>query len=563
MRKEKMIMKTNKYIVLLLSVVLAFGACSESYLEQPPDGSVLTQAQYNQLSNTLEGSVRGVYSMLYAVSDHDLFGQRSIDLSTDLLSGDVALTAYSYGWYYVDEQGQTATSRTGYVWSFYYQMMRNINKVVASVNTQGDILKRIAENGLPNTIDAKNEVCYTIVDGDTLATFTATEAAIAGYYAQALTVRGYIYSQLTQLYSATTKVLGSTWKEEEVFPIYNENNFEEAQPLATLEEAYQQVETDLTTAISYFDAFGELLVRVSKLNVDANVARGILAYSYLNKAAPSLPSASSDYTKALKYAAEVIETNEYQVIPNEDVLTNGFNSLDDKSWIWGQDVVIETAGGLASFFGQVDIHSYSYAWAGDVKAIDENLYNEIPEYDIRKKWFNDGSKNPQFKLAPDGKFFSAKNPTSTKDEDLDREWLSDNVFMRIESMYLIAAEASYRLKEYDQSIDYLRGVTDQRVDTTATAASEYATYLSGLSGIKLLQAIEYNWRVEMWGEGYALQTLRRLSSETITDPKGRKRGANHSYEAGSSIDGSASKFIFPIPSSETSYNPHYGTKLPL
>ena len=83
-----------------------------------------------------------------------------------------------------------------------------------------------------------------------------------------------------------------------------------------------------------------------------------------------------------------------------------------------------------------------------------------------------------------------------------------------------------------------------------------------MSGITLLQAIEYNWRVEMWGEGYALQTLRRLSSETVTDPNGRKRGANHSYESGSAIDGSAGKFVFQIPSSETSYNPHYGTKLP-
>ena len=94
----------------------------------------LTQAQYEQLDNTMEGSVRGIYSMLYTVSDHDLFGQRSIDLSTDLLSGDIALTAYTYGWFYTDEQGQTAAARTGYVWNFYYGMLRNINNVINIFN---------------------------------------------------------------------------------------------------------------------------------------------------------------------------------------------------------------------------------------------------------------------------------------------------------------------------------------------------------------------------------------------------------------------------------------------
>jgi hypothetical protein len=230
--------------------------------------------------------------------------------------------------------------------------------------------------------------------------------------------------------------------------------------------------------------------------------------------------------------------------------------------MWGQDVTTETAGGLASFFGQVDIHSYSYAWAGDTKVIDENLYKEIPAYDIRQKWFNDGSKNATFKYCPDGKFFSAKNPTSTLDKDIDREWLSDNVFMRIESMYLIAAEASYRLQDYDSAIDYLCSITNERVDTTATAAAEYANYVAGLDATNLLAQIEYNWRVEMWGEGYALQTFRRLSPETVADVDGRKRGGNHASDAGSAMDATASKFTFQIPSSETSYNPHYGTKLP-
>ena len=558
-----MIMKTkNNIVAKVLMLALVFTSCTGNFLEQPPYGSTLTQAQYDQLSNTMEYSVRGIYSMLYTYGGHDVFGQRSIDLATDMLCGDIALTAYTYGWFYSDEQGQTATSRTSYVWSYYYGMLRNINKVINTINAQGDITTRIAQHGLPNTYNEKAETYYTIDGTDTLATFTATEAEIACFYAQALTMRGYCYSNLTKLYAPTNSQLRGAWEDEVVCPIYNENNLEEAQALATLKVAYSQVESDLTLAISYFDAFESTYTRTSKLSVDGSVARGLLAYSYLNKAVPTLPSGRSNYENALRYAKEVIESGDYALIPNDKALTTGFNSVNDNSWMWGQDVTTETATGLGSFFGQVDIHSYSYAWAGDTKVIDENLYKEIPEYDIRKKWFNDGSKNATFKLCPDGKFFSAKNPSSTADADLDREWLSDNVFMRIESMYLIAAEASYRMQDYAGAIDYLRAITDQRVDTTATAATEYAAYVSSLDASNLLAQIEYNWRVEMWGEGYGLQTFRRLSPETVNDVDGRKRGGNHAYDAGSAMDATASKFTFQIPSSETSYNPHYGKELP-
>ena len=562
-------MKTRNNIIALVLMVFAASSCSQSFLEQPPYGSTLTQAQYEQMDNALETSMRGVYSMLYnkISTSHDEFGKRGIDLATDMLSGDIALTSYSYGWFYVDEQGQTATSRTSYVWTYYYKMLRNINKVIAVVGTQSDLTKRIAEYGLPTAYNEKKEAYYVIVGTDTVATYNLADADIAGYYAQALTMRGYIYSNLINLYAPTNAQMGTVWEEEVVCPIYNENNLEDAQPVASLKEVYQQVESDLTLAISYFDAFADTYMRTSKLVVDADVARGFLAYSYLNKALPNSTGyySADNYNKAITYAKQVIDSKNYSVIRNEEVLTTGFNNVNDNSWMWGQDVTTETASGLASFFGQVDIHSYSYAWAGDTKVIDENLYKHMTDslsFDIRIKWFNDGTKNSSFKLCPDGKFFSAKNPTSTADSDLDREWLSDNVYMRIESMYLIAAEASYRLGKYDEALSYLRGITDQRVDPAEGAAAKYEAYIAKLAANskELLMAIEDNWRIELWGEGYGLQTFRRLSAETTVD--GRKRGGNHASEAGAKMDATAAKFVFRIPSSETSYNPHYGTELP-
>lgn len=547
--------------IIAVAAIVALSSCADSFLNREPHGSTITQTQYEKLDNTLAGSMRGIYALMYTNSstDHDVFGRRAIDLYTDLLSGDMALTSYSYGWFYTDERGMTSTSRTGTVWSYYYKMLHNTNTVLRIIANQSEVTKKVAEYGLPNTYDASSGLLYVINGKDTLYTYTENEVLEAGYYAQALTMRGYVLTGLVPLYTYTTAQLNGDLKNTKAFPVYTESNMDNSQGYSALSEVYTQLESDLTTAIDYFGAFGQALTRASKLEPNIDVARGLLAYSYLNKANPNASSSSdayrTAYTNALKYAKDVIESGTYSVLPNKEIWTNGFNNVNSTCWIWGQDVTTETASGLASFFGQVDIHTYSYAWAGDTKAIDENLYNAIPDFDARKRWFNDGMALAKFKYCPDKKFFSAKCPTSTKQDDIDREWLSDNVFMRVEAMYLIAAEAEYRLGEYDQAKSYLQGIMDQRVDTASTAAAEYATYMSGLNNTNLLSAIEYNWRVELWGEGYGLQTFRRLSPETAADTK-RRRGSNHASEAGSEIDATAAKFTFAIPSSETSYNPN-------
>ncbi len=549
--------------ILVLAGALALSSCASSFLNREPNGSTVTQQQYEKLDNTLEGSMRGIYALMYDMnsSDHDAFGKRAIDMYGDLLCGDMALTSYSYGWFYTDERGMTYTSRTGTVWAYYYKMLHNINSVLAVVNTQSEVVSKVAELGLPNAYTKANLPC--VIDAttkDTLYTYTENEVKEAGYYAQALTMRGYVYSCLLQLYTSTTSQLNGNY-ETLCFPVYDVITMDKSQPLSKISDVYAKLEGDLETAILYFDAFAANSSRTSKLEANVDVASGILAYSYLNKGWPqgnkSGNAYKEAYTNALTYAEKVINSGSYSVLPNNDVWTNGFNDVNSSNWIWGQDVTTETASGLQSFFGQVDVHTYSYAWAGDTKAIDENLYKAMGEYDARRRWFSDGADGYKaaFKYAPVRKFFSSKCPISTAQDDIDREWLSDNVFMRIEAMYLIAAEAEYRLGDYDKAKIYLTEVTSQRIDTAATAAAEYTAFEDGLNQSNLLAAIELNWRVELWGEGYGLMTLRRLANETSGDNK-RKRGSNHCSDAGSEIDASAAKFIYQIPSSETSYNPN-------
>jgi len=551
-------MNNNKLFFILL-IVGFLASCSEAYIDREPAGGVIRQDQYEQLNSTVDATMRGVYSLLYKYSGHDSFGERSADMYGDILCGDMALTAYAYGWFYCDENGESNTDRSGYLWGHYYTMLHNVNCLINLINVQSDVVERISKNGTPNIYNTRASKFYTIQGSDTLATFTETEARIAGVYAQALTIRGYIIQQLLFYYCFTTEQAlhhsggKYTWDNYPTFPLYTEKTVDTNLGYAHLRDTYAQEESDLLTAIDYFTAFAPVLTRANKLAVDASIARAFLAYSYLNKADSEASPSSDDYkipyTEALRLAEEIIASGQYTLLPQSRVLTSGFNDINESSWMWGQTVTTETATGLGSFFGQVDIHSYSYAWAGDTKVIDKNLYNQIYSWDIRRLWFNDGVQNSTFLLCPDKKFFSASCPTSTKAEDIDREWLSDNVYMRYESIYLIAAEAAYRLGQYDKAKSYLTAITDIRInENNLTAAADYATWKGDLTSANLLSAIIYNWRIELWGEGYGLQTFRRLT-------KAVRRGANHLCNPGKEEEYDNGNYLIIIPSNEYLYNP--------
>ena len=175
-----------KHILMAFSAVVALASCSDDYLNRYPDGNTISADQYNQLSleTRLAGTMRGVYSMIYTdgSSSHDVFGQRSIDLWGDILCGDIAVTNKTYGWLYQDEQMRTVTGRTGYIWSFYYKMIRNLNTAVRDISASCNIRDSIATFGYPS----ESEHAYTEDDVDSLRKAMADideEAVEDGFWA--------------------------------------------------------------------------------------------------------------------------------------------------------------------------------------------------------------------------------------------------------------------------------------------------------------------------------------------------------------------------------------------
>lgn len=533
-------MKKHLYIFVAVAAML-LQSCAAGWLEQYPEGGSITEKQFKDMENALEGSVLGIYSSMYQYGAHDVFGQRSIDMYGDFTCGDMAMSTRNYGWFADDDMGQSY-SRRAYLWSYYYDIVHQCNMSLNAFDEKVDKAKK------------------------TDSTFIMDHSALFYYYAEILGMRGWAYANLQKWFCYTRSYIAGHGYDDTYLsiPLYTEEvtlaDTTLGNPLSSVKDVYARIEDDLTTAIYYFDLLeGNGIRRSLKQEMCGDVARLTLAYNYLN---------GEEYDKAAAMADEFISKTTYTILPRAELNTTGFANINSNNWVWGQDVNVQTTTSLASFFGQCDIYSYSYAWAGDVKGIDENLLKELTDkhkWDARTLWFNQtytigGIKGCQY--APDGKFYSPSVQSKVgytrkaKSTELDRDWLCDHVFMRTELAYLIAAEAYYRLAAYGdasamkKAIDRLTAITDER--KLDGQESEYSTWKASLSSEATLRAeIKYNWRIELWGEGFALQTARRFDEKVTL-------GNNH-LRAEKDFEPNGNNWIykttFEIPSSEQYYNP--------
>lgn len=540
----------KKYFsILAIAIALVISSCSSNWLSQEPGGSTITEDQYQNMEDVLRGTLLGIYSSMYTYGgDHDVFGKRAIDMYGDFTCGDMALATFSYGWFQTDEMFQSYTRRA-YLWSYYYDIIRLCNKAI-------------------NAVDAQLKKQYTEEEIDKLdPKFIKENSELFFYYGEILAMRGWCYAELQKWFCYTPAQIegaGSTLDDFISLPIYTEevtvDDNSNGAPMSSAADVYLQAEEDLSMGILYLEMLEkEGMIRTMKQEINSDVARLILAYSYLNK---------GDYTKAAKYAEDFINNTSCTLLPNAEVLTTGFADVNSNDWVWGQDVTVESTTSLASFFGQVDIFSYSYAWAGDVKGIDKNLYEDITgnsegkvghPWDIRGFWFNNiyTATKKQYQYAPDGKFYSPKVKQANgykkapKSTEIDRDWLCDNVYMRTELGYMIAAEAYCRMDQDAEAIHYLTEITSKRIIDGKD--SEYSTWAASLSDhATLLEEIRYNWRVEFWGEGFGLQTMRRFG-QTVQLGENHKR-SNKTIDP--NADANLRRITFEVPSGEQYYNPY-------
>lgn len=485
--------------IFALTFILVGIGCGSDFLEKSPTNVInVDDVGFSGDKNPaiFDATLTGIYTMTFTTGTggdggHDDFGQKGYDIFTDMLSSDLALAVSTYGWYSTFTQYLNTvdyTSNDNYMpWRYYYRVIRSANLVIKAAGGNDAVL---------STPEAK----YAM--------------------GQAKAMRAYAYFYLTQLfineYNPTSKVL----------PIYDNPDVPN-QPQSTTEEVYNFIIKDFTEAIALMNGFN----RAGKFQMNQNVARGYLAYTY---AAMGTTAANA---MAKQLAEDVINSGEFTMMSAAE-MTGGFNDIATSGWMWGIDLTGDTGLGLVSWWGQMDVYTYSYQWAGDRKAIDQGLFDQISANDVRKaQFFNNPASG--YHLIPWNKFYHPGKSIGGQ-----RTVTTDYVYMRVSEMYLMAAEMAAKSGDDAGARTRLKQLLAQRFAN----AADYA-YVDALSGQALVDEIYLQTRIEFFAEGKSYLAMKRNAATTV-------RGTNHLSHVGTAIPYNDDRLTYEIPQQEVQNNPH-------
>ncbi|HEY3387882.1 MAG TPA: RagB/SusD family nutrient uptake outer membrane protein, partial [Saprospiraceae bacterium] len=377
-------------------------------------------------------------------------------------------------------------------WRYYYRIIRSANTVIDGLGGQ-DAVPTLDENK------------YVM--------------------GQAKAMRAHSYFYLTQLFAIQYEA------DKEILPIYT-NTQQKNQPKSKASDVYALMVKDLEDAITLMNGY----VRPSKTEVDANIAKVILAYVLASR------NEGTDMATAKTLTNEVITAGGYTLCSVNDLIgdplnfagTGGFNNIATPSWMWGADLTSDQGLDLVSWWGQMDYYTYSYQWAGDRKVIDNGLFASIPAADVRKSQFDTSDPNVPGTLMPYRKFY---DPARTAGGQ--RFILTDYLYMRIEEVYLLCADAAARSGDEALARTRLKEMLANRIPDTS--------YIDGLSGDALKNEIYLQTRIELWGEGKAYLAMKRNKYNV-------QRGSNWAFSPGITINYDDTRLTFSVPQSEIQNN---------
>lgn len=528
----------NRYFVALLgSAMLLTTSCSD--LDTNPSGSTMSDGQLNEVlaqdPSKLKSEVSGMYANMieygaitqwYGTGQprHYDFGYASTMMMMDASGQDEPSQVSGYNWYnkplrFVD---RTANSETTYfIWNQCYKNIKVANDVLKSVDLEN--LSDVAKS----------------------------------YVGQAYAMRAFEYFTLIQIYQFSYK----GHEDAAGVPIVTEKTAEaEANnnPRAAVKDVYKQIMDDLNTAIDYLTDS-----RSAKSEINRQVAYGLRAR--VNLVMQNWSDAAADAQKAAEG---------YTPLSKDAAAAPGFNDVSASNWIWGnivdesndivQSGILNFPSMMCSFTG----NGYSPTYA--CRMINSKLWKEIPATDVRKGWWIDENLNspivnPKYVVHQededeDGnvvKYLAVYNQTGDEVADITEPYTNvkfgayknqygnelnacDIPLMRVEEMILIQAEATAmggNVEEGKRILEnFVRTYRDPSYTCNATTAE----------GVQ--DAVWFQRRVELWGEGFSFTDLLRLKKPLD------RTGANYEVSVRFKLPAESPIFLYLIPEDEENHN---------
>lgn len=489
-----------------------FSACQDMDLHY--QGSSVDEEQMVEaveaIPSRVNSSVSGMYSVLNTPYTFfgatqgraDDFGYPCVALGQDLNSGDMVNEVSGYDWFSpaLEWSDRTPTYANPQIrLGLFYKVIYAANDALGSMPT-GEI-----EN-----------------------------ADLRSKRGQALAIRAWSYLSLAPYFQF--KYVGNEDKPS-VPLVIGAGEDARNNPRAPLSDLYAQIMKDLDQAIADLQGYK----RENKGIIDERVAYGFRARAnmYMEKwaeAAKDADSALVDYTPAT--AAEI------------KAGTPGFYNASDHNWMWALLMPQELIGDeLASWPSQLGSFSGSayVAYAGIYRSINKILYDLIPADDVRKGWWLDEAKTSPY-LEGLSWYDQAEDITYTGQDIVgaaisnvkepmcayanvkfgqrsgvgspynDGDWC----MMRAEEMIFIKAEATAMAGNLEAGKTVLENFvkTNRQPSYTCSAATAE----------ELQNAVWFQRRIELWGEGFAMSDVMRLGKNVVRVVEGKTTNYPEEYQ---------------------------------
>lgn len=463
-------MKKHISKITLLIAIFAFTACSEEFLEEPAPAGAVTEEVVFSTRTGVEAYISGIHRRAraqFAATDTEGIG--SIYFARDIKGNDLIHNSSWWSFDYAQDNREPTYRRTVFTWEFPYFMINQLNTLI---------------NGI--------EASEALSDED--------KEELKG---QGLALRAFYYFQLALEFQHTYTYDPSL----PAPPIYTELSLE-GHPMTTMEEMYNFIISDLTTAIE-----GLSESRLDKSYINKSVAQGILARVYLT---------THNYAGAeeMAHAAWTAYGSTVDAALAPESYNDGFDDMSNPEWMWAAPNYSDQSN-----YYWLAPHSFTdHDGAYQNIYVNPNFVEEFSDTDVRKL----------FPRYPD----NAGTRTEYHTDKFDfLGFDSDRVLMRTAEMILIEAEALYWQGMEDEALDLLYELQVNR-DPNAVKSDN--------SGEALLEEILLERRKELYSEiGVEWFDAKRLQRGIDRDPI-------HRLEI--DLDPNDRRFFLKIPQTEIDAN---------
>ena len=450
--------KIFKYLFIGMFGVLCLSSCSSNLLETEPTDSMSGSTFMSDATKALI-PLNGIYrSMYYAGwsttgNTHQCFGISAYNLMAEVMGDDFIMGAQGSGWFWFDaaynvKTRYTSSSWRSYdLWMAYYTWIANANYILAAEETM-----------------------------------EGSEADVAYVMGQAYAIRAYSYFMLSQTFARNY-----TFSSDPCVPIYNGPTMTTTtgQPRSSVAEVYAQIDNDINKAVEYL---AKSPTQRHPSHISYAVALGIKSRICLveEKWNDALDAAQ----KAIAASGKNIQTIDASSFAANK--TNFINSVDGGNVMWGAQIVSDQAGMYASLFAHMN--GAQYYGQSAPKQISSWLYDKMNLTDARRAWWD-----------PDKDYLQNKFEFSNV-----QTWEGDYIWMRVEEMYLNAAEAACMAGNEALAKECLMALMSKRdgsysCNKTGTALGNLTNDETG----SLREEILLQRRIELWGEDGRIYTIRR------------------------------------------------------